>query len=300
MESRSSPETRVMFMTTGIFLMRLVNNPDSLQKYTHIIMDEVHERDLDIDFSLVVIKHLLNKFASEGFPFKLILMSATFNTELFANYFSKKSIQHVERIEVYAGVEQQYQREEIERNKKLARDWGSADPDAWDNKLTEGEGSGKDDEDEWVEEKKDVSNQNPVKKANDPAEIIEINARPFKVTEFYIDQIIKNIKSQCEQLGLSAQDKELIHEAFESFHSNKPSIKEGVMRVASILICDIIERQNTFKDDLEVEKKGILVFLPGLHEIFEFIEFMKDFYPLQWLTNHIDMIPLHSSLSQEE
>ena len=72
------------------------------------------------------------------------------------------------------------------------------------------------------------------------------------------------------------------------------------MRVASIIICDIIERQNTFKDDLDVEKKGILVFLPGLHEIFEFIEFMKDFYPLQWLTNHIDMIPLHSSLSQEE
>jgi ATP-dependent RNA helicase TDRD9 len=48
-------------MTTGIFLMRLVNNPKSLQKYTHLIMDEVHERDLDIDFSLVVVKHLLNK-----------------------------------------------------------------------------------------------------------------------------------------------------------------------------------------------------------------------------------------------
>ena len=56
------------------------------------------------------------------------------------------------------------------------------------------------------------------------------------------------------------------------------------MRVASILICDIIERQNTFKDDLtEDEKKGILIFLPGLHEIFEFIEFIKDFYPPQWV-----------------
>ena len=60
MESRSSPETRVLFMTTGIFLMRLVNNPDSLARYTHIIMDEVHERDLDIDFCLVVLKHLLS------------------------------------------------------------------------------------------------------------------------------------------------------------------------------------------------------------------------------------------------
>ena len=61
MEARSSSRTKILFMTTGIFLMRLVNNPQSLEKYTHIIMDEIHERDLDIDFSLVVIKHLLGK-----------------------------------------------------------------------------------------------------------------------------------------------------------------------------------------------------------------------------------------------
>ena len=76
--------------------MRLVNNPDSLKKYTHLIMDEVHERDLDIDFSLVVIKHLLARPESEGLKFKLLLMSATFNTELFSNYFSKTSIAEVE------------------------------------------------------------------------------------------------------------------------------------------------------------------------------------------------------------
>jgi HrpA-like RNA helicase len=40
----------------------------------------VHERDLDIDFCLVVIKHLL---VNPEFDFKLILMSATFNIELF-------------------------------------------------------------------------------------------------------------------------------------------------------------------------------------------------------------------------
>jgi len=55
-------------------------------------MDEVHERDLDIDFSLVVVKHLLSKQGTEALQFKLILMSATFNYELFANYFSKSSV----------------------------------------------------------------------------------------------------------------------------------------------------------------------------------------------------------------
>ena len=135
MESRASPETRIMFMTTGIFLMRLVNNPDSLHKYTHLIMDEVHERDLDIDFSLVVIKHLLaamEKKNQNGLNFKLLLMSATFNTDLFANYFSKSSIRQVETCKVYDGVEERYRKEEEERNIKLQRDWGRAEPNAWD------------------------------------------------------------------------------------------------------------------------------------------------------------------------
>ena len=66
MESRTSLETKVLFMTTGIFLMRLVNNPESFNKYTHIIMDEVHERDLDIDFSLVVLKHLLARMQTQS------------------------------------------------------------------------------------------------------------------------------------------------------------------------------------------------------------------------------------------
>ena len=106
MESMASEKTQITFMTTGIFLMRLVNNPQSLNTCTHIILDEVHERDLDIDFSMVVIKHLLAKTEDqdESKKFKLILMSATFNTELFANYFAKLSIKNVEKVKVYEGV----------------------------------------------------------------------------------------------------------------------------------------------------------------------------------------------------
>jgi hypothetical protein len=83
-------------------------------------------------------------------------------------------------------------------------------------------------------------------KANDPAEVVEISARMFKVTEFYIDQIIHNIRQESTKLKLTEQDKELLHEAVEAFHSNKPCIKEGVMRVAAFIICDIVERFNEF------------------------------------------------------
>lgn len=121
--------TRVMFMTTGIFLMRLVNNPSSFKNYTHLIMDEVHERDLDIDFSLVVIKHLLGKMANaadSALNFKLVLMSATFNVNLFANYFSKQSIIDIEKKESYAGTQQRYLQEEQQRKQRQAQEWRPA------------------------------------------------------------------------------------------------------------------------------------------------------------------------------
>ncbi len=89
----------------------------------------VHERDLDIDFSLVVIKHLLNKEA-EGFNFKLILMSATFNIELFANYFSKLSIAEIEKKAVYVGIEEKMRKDEAEKKEKLALAWGPVKSEA--------------------------------------------------------------------------------------------------------------------------------------------------------------------------
>ena len=176
MQRRKTPYvTKVTFVTTGIFLMRLVNNPDSLKKYTHIIMDEVHERDLDIDFSMVVVKHLLARTEEDSLKFKLILMSATFNTELFANYFSKKSISEVELIQSYAGVEEEYRRKAEEEKLRRAREWG---PNGGKNLE---EQKAEEDEDEWVECKAQTQQLAPVKKASDPAHIIEINARCYVV-----------------------------------------------------------------------------------------------------------------------
>jgi hypothetical protein len=65
-------------------------------------------------------------------------MSATFNVELFANYFSKKSVEIVERVEAYKGVEERYVLEAKQNAEKLANDWGPAKLDAW-NKLAKKE-----------------------------------------------------------------------------------------------------------------------------------------------------------------
>ena len=89
----------------------------------------------------------------------------------------------------------------------------------------------------------------PIKKASDPADVIVINARCFKVQEFYIDEMIDNLLKENEKknINLSQQDKELLLEARETSSSYlKPNVKESAMRVASIIICDIIERLNSF------------------------------------------------------
>jgi hypothetical protein len=48
----------------------------------------------------------------------------------------------------------------------------------------------------------------PVKKADDPADVIVINARCFKVTEFYIDDMIDNLLKESEKnrITISLQD----------------------------------------------------------------------------------------------
>ena len=59
-------------------------------------MDEVHERDLDIDFGFIIVKHFLNEFTEV----KLILMSATICCEKFSNYFSLNSIANIYNEEI--------------------------------------------------------------------------------------------------------------------------------------------------------------------------------------------------------
>lgn len=79
-----SDSTRILFCTTGVLLQKLVNEK-SLANWTHIIIDEIHERDVDLDFVLLIIRRISNAHKSNT---KIILMSATMETEHLAKYFS--------------------------------------------------------------------------------------------------------------------------------------------------------------------------------------------------------------------
>ena len=82
LESKQSEKTRMLFCTTGILLRRLQTDPN-LTGVSHVVVDEVHERDLLSDFLLVILRSL----AARRKDFHLVAMSATVNAELFKNYF---------------------------------------------------------------------------------------------------------------------------------------------------------------------------------------------------------------------
>jgi HrpA-like RNA helicase len=48
-----------MFCTTGVLLRRMSGGPSGLDSVVHIVVDEVHERDLNTDFLLVLVARLV-------------------------------------------------------------------------------------------------------------------------------------------------------------------------------------------------------------------------------------------------
>ncbi|KAJ3079067.1 hypothetical protein HDU99_000196, partial [Rhizoclosmatium hyalinum] len=81
-ETSRSSDTKLTFCTTGILLRMLQSDP-SLDGISHVIVDEVHERSVDSDFLLVILRELVKSRPD----FRLILMSATINSETFSSYF---------------------------------------------------------------------------------------------------------------------------------------------------------------------------------------------------------------------
>ena len=84
MYRNTSPDTRLAYCTTGVLLRKLINTKNMLE-FTDIVLDEVHERDQEMDFLLPVIRQLVR---SNSWQVKVVLMSATFNCLKFAKYFS--------------------------------------------------------------------------------------------------------------------------------------------------------------------------------------------------------------------
>ncbi|KAK4934774.1 hypothetical protein LTR10_024051 [Elasticomyces elasticus] len=79
----------ITFYTIGILMHRLITGgPQMLQSHSHIIIDEVHERDAQIDLVLSLLRKTISTLKARHQPYpKVVLMSATIDPGRFLEYF---------------------------------------------------------------------------------------------------------------------------------------------------------------------------------------------------------------------
>ena len=90
-DDQTLPETRIKIMTDGILLQEMKADR-YLSRYSAIIVDEAHERSLNIDFILGLLKQVLEARKD----FKVVVSSATINPVVFSEYFSGAPIIHID------------------------------------------------------------------------------------------------------------------------------------------------------------------------------------------------------------
>ncbi|ESO00973.1 hypothetical protein HELRODRAFT_82507, partial [Helobdella robusta] len=105
LENVSSDHTCLLFCTTGVLLQKLIT-AKTIDNYTHVILDEVHERSQEMDFTMLTVRKLLREKCPNvkvsflkgcaGFMFVLLLLLhhitstiASIN-ELLLHYINKQ------------------------------------------------------------------------------------------------------------------------------------------------------------------------------------------------------------------
>ncbi|KAK7737415.1 Salivary acidic proline-rich phosphoprotein 1/2 [Cytospora paraplurivora] len=81
--------TKIKFLTEGMLLQELLRDPH-LRQYSAVIVDEIHERSVDVDMLSGFLKQIVSgdKTGRGGIPLKVVVMSATANVEKIQSFFT--------------------------------------------------------------------------------------------------------------------------------------------------------------------------------------------------------------------
>jgi len=85
-----SPSTRIKFLTEGMLLQEMLHDP-WLTKYSAVVVDEVHERGINVDLTVGFLRNLVSgkKEGRGGVPLKVVVMSATADMESLTGFFQE-------------------------------------------------------------------------------------------------------------------------------------------------------------------------------------------------------------------
>jgi hypothetical protein len=94
-EATYSDDTKLLYSTDGSIMVMMTKTDPDLEKYGGIIIDEAHERSMNIDILLGLVAKLCRRRPN----FKVIIMSATVSSQVFINYF--KIIKMNDKFTIY-------------------------------------------------------------------------------------------------------------------------------------------------------------------------------------------------------
>lgn len=88
-----SPSTRIKFLTDGMLLQEMLHDP-WLTKYSAVVVDEVHERGVNVDLVLGFLKNIIDSKGEGrgGLPLKVVVMSATADMESLLEFFGQDAV----------------------------------------------------------------------------------------------------------------------------------------------------------------------------------------------------------------
>ncbi|XP_011496994.1 PREDICTED: putative ATP-dependent RNA helicase DHX57 isoform X1 [Ceratosolen solmsi marchali] len=252
LESKVSDNTRLIFCTTGILLQRLSTDPQ-LKSVTHIIIDEVHERNAESDFLLMILKQLLQQRPN----LKLILMSATLTTDIFSTYFGKIPVLDIPgRI---FPVKQYFLEDIMEISNYVLQE---------DSKYT--------------------------RKVKDSFELLNIHvekSNPKILTSIIPkDKVLDENLTLPEIVGRYSKYSMITHKNLYIMDHEKINFE-----LIEKVIEWIVDGCHNYP-----QIGSLLVFLPGISEIMFLKDILKDNRILSQKLGKYLIIPLHSSLSNEE
>ncbi len=82
-DDKTSEKTKIKYATDGVLIRELMENRD-LKGYSVVILDEAHERSVQTDILIGLLRQLQSRRAD----LKIVVMSATLQAEIFMDYFS--------------------------------------------------------------------------------------------------------------------------------------------------------------------------------------------------------------------
>ena len=110
-EEKLSHSTKIKFLTDGMLLREAIVD-NRLSQYSCIILDEAHERTVNSDVLMALVKDIAkHRNQNQKNKLKLVIMSATLDLAKFTEYFESKAVVSVQGrtfpIEVYNTIQPQ-------------------------------------------------------------------------------------------------------------------------------------------------------------------------------------------------